>query len=235
MYKEATMKKQSMRAAMVFGISLVSLAVLAQGAFATAPFPSTGRSFSTYLVRAYDECTVPYLSVVSNPSDPPAGCPTLNLVTDEVPPTDPLGASMKWARLTVTKYPANVGGAGRIQLVGVGFQNGQRLSVQLTLRTSHLEAKVKHLPGPGSNKFLTFEDATVECGPGPLTGPLCGGSKVFTARPNGLVAGSVHLDTCLTQNGMPPGLAKGNIEILDAALVNCDTNKVVAKPGILNQ
>jgi len=228
------MKKQSMRAAVISGVSLMSVAVLAQGAFAVAPFPTQGRTFATYLVRAYDDCTAPGISVVANPSDPGGGCLMTNTTTDNVPPGSPQGATMKWARLTVSKFPGNGGGQGRIQLIGVGFQSGQRVAVQLTLRTSKLESKVKHLPGPGTNKFLTFEDTTVQCGPGPLTGPMCA-DGVFTARPNGLIAGSVTLSGCLTSNGEAIGLARGNVEIIDAALLNCDTGKILAVPGILNQ
>lgn len=232
------MKTQSKRAAVISAVSLMAVAVLAQGAFAIAPFGTVGRSFTSYMVRAYDDCTAPGISVVSNPSDPGGGCLMANTVTDDVPPGSPTGATMKWARLTVTKFPSNGGGQGKIQLVGVGFQSGQRVAVRLTVRTSHIEGKVKQhnlgTKGPGTNKFLTFEDATVECGPGPLTGAMCSG-EVFTARPNGLVAGSTTLSSCLTTNGLPVGLAKGNMEIVDAALVNCDTGKVFAVPGILNQ
>ena len=142
------MKKQSMRAAVVSGIGFLSLAVLAQGAFAFAPLPTTGRSFTSYLVRAYDDCTAPTLTVISNPNDPSAACLMTNVTTDDVPPGSPEGATMKWARLTVTKFPSSGGGQGKIQLVGVGFQSGQRVAVQLTLRTSHLAQRLRLAPRP---------------------------------------------------------------------------------------
>jgi hypothetical protein len=68
---------------------------------------------------------------------------------------------------------------------------------------------------------VTFSDLTVQCGTTPFG---------FVANARGTIAGSVLLSTCLGTNS---GLSTGNIEIIDAALVNHDTNKVFAHPGIL--
>jgi hypothetical protein len=189
---------------------LIGLLVAAQAAQAQVPYPKKALNYATWLARAMDPCTggAP-VSVVGGGSA--NGCPQANVLTDNdgVPP----GATMSFARLVVRKTGNK---NGRINLAGRGFNPGQRMQVQLKLRVTQVF----------SNTSSTFEDFTIACGPNPLT--LC-----FTARLNGAVAGSISLADCLAQSGQPIGLANGNIEIRDSALLNCDTGKIIATPGIL--
>jgi hypothetical protein len=71
---------------------------------------------------------------------------------------------------------------------------------------------------------VTFVDTTI----------VCGNQNVgcFVARPSGALAGSENLKDCLTQSGASTSLGLRNIQIVDAALLNCDTGKIFAVPGI---
>jgi hypothetical protein len=184
-----------------------------------APLPTTARAYTTWLARAVDECNPTTITVSAvSPPVPSAGCLQTNVVTDDgVPP----GASMTYAKLTVSR---TVNHKGKISVSGRGFHSGQRMTVQLTLRVTKPGLKTS----VGNPKTVTFEDITVTCPT--ISNPL----GCFTARQNGAVAASVSLVDCLTQNGQPSGLALGNIQILDSALVNCDTGNVIATPGIVN-
>jgi hypothetical protein len=217
------MKKHVILAATV---SVVSLAIAGSTAFAIAPYATKARSYRASLVRAMDKCDPATISVFVS-GDPPGGCLQANIVTDDVPPGSPTGATFKFGRLVVTRYPGK-GGQGRIRVSANGLQPGQRVRVGLTLRTTHIATSVKHLPGPGTNKSVTFEDTMVECGTDLPSLPC------FTARPNGRLAGVMTLAQCLTDNSAGTGLAKGNVEIIDSSFINCDTHKVFARPGIVN-
>jgi hypothetical protein len=170
----------------------------------TAPFPTAARNYTAWMARAMDQCSPTTVSVVSTPGLPTTGCYQANSTTDSV-------ITMKYARLTVSSK------TGKLALFGSGFPFGARVTTQLTLRVTKRTQATKHPPGP---KTVTFEDVTVQCPNTPFW---------FVARPNGSVLGSVRLSDCLTT----PGLATGNIEILDSALINVDTGKVFARPGIL--
>jgi hypothetical protein len=128
---------------------------------------------------------------------------------------------MKHAKLVVRRFG---NGEGRIRLFGRGFQSGQRLKVRLTLRTTRSGVLTKH--PPSTNSTVTFSDTTVDCD---NASPNC-----FVANAIGVVAGSQSLAGCLTSNGQSAQLAKQNVQIVNAELVNCDTGAVVAVPGILN-
>jgi hypothetical protein len=210
------------RALVGMGVTVAGLIgglVAVQPADAVVAFPTKALNYSTWLARAMDECSSPTTTVLS-PGSPTAGCIQSNVVTDDsVSP----GATMRFARLAVRKSGNH---RGRLSLFGSGFHSGQRMKVQLTLRVTKHGQVTKHPPSPPP-QTVTFEDVTVQCGNGPVTG-------CFTANVNGSVAGSMTLSDCLTQNSEPTGLSIGNIQILDSALVNCDTGKVIATPGILN-
>ncbi|MCX8073407.1 MAG: hypothetical protein N3C12_13290 [Candidatus Binatia bacterium] len=187
-------------------------------------FPTRAIRYSTWLARAFDSCTPSGLTVVSPSNLPATGCFATH--SDPLPPpggTNPVGASMTFGRLDVRRFPAT-GGQGKVKLLAFGMQNGQRVKVRLTLRTTRSGVTTKN--PSGSNKLVTFQDTTVDCPIGP--------SNCFIANPRGVVLGTILLDQCLTQNSQPPGLARQNVEILSAEVVNCDDGNVVARPGILN-
>ena len=185
----------------VVGGVLAAQPLLAQ----TVPFPTAARFYVTWMARAMDQCTPSGMSVTS-PGLPSAGCLQANSATDST-------INMSWARLTLAAR------TGKILLVGRGFQFGSRVRAQLTLRVTRKPQSTKHPQGSNS---VTFEDVNVLCPVQPFW---------VVARRNGALIGSARLSDCLTQSGYQPGLANGNIEILDAALLNVDSNKIFAKPG----
>ncbi|GIW45846.1 MAG: hypothetical protein KatS3mg077_3128 [Candidatus Binatia bacterium] len=202
------------------GILALSSAAYAQ----VSGFPTRAVRYSTWLARAFDGCTPSGLTVVSPSNLPSTGCFAAH--SDPLPPpagTNPVGAPMKFGRLDVRRFPAT-GGQGKVKLLMTGLQNGQRVKVRLTLRTTRSGVGTKN--PTKSNQLVTFQDVTVDCPVGP--------SNCFIANPRGVVLGNVALDACLTQNSQPTGLARQNVEILDAEVINCDDNNVVARPGILN-
>ncbi len=198
--------------------------IMASTAFAAdSRFPTKARTYRTFFVRAFDQCTPAGLSVVSPGLGGAFGCFAATTTTDTPPPGDPLGASMSFSRILIKRYPA-AGGQGRLSFFGKGFQAGQRVKVGLTLRTTRSGLSTKN--PIGSNKTVTFADVSVTCG--------TPNSGCFVANSRGAIAGNQLLTACLTQNGQPTGLAAENVEILSASLINCDTNKTIAIPGILN-
>jgi hypothetical protein len=204
---------------------LAGVAIVAVGSVAQAQtgFPTKAIKFSSWLARGFDSCTPGGLTVTSS-NLPSSGCFAVH--SDPLPPpagSNPLGATMKFGRLDVRRFPAT-GGQGKVKLLMFGLQNGQRVKVRLTLRTTRSGITTKH--PPNKSALVTFQDTVVEC---KLSAANC-----FTANPRGVVLGTQTLDQCLTQSGLPTGLAKENVEILGAEVVNCDDGNVVARPGILN-
>jgi len=103
-------------------------------------------------------------------------------------------------------------------VLGRGFEFGSRVIVQLKLRVTKQAQDTPSSP-PGGVP-ITFEDFTVNCP---------GASPWFPTNNNGALLGRAYLTDCIPY----PGLANGNIEILDSALLNPDNgNKVFARPGI---
>jgi hypothetical protein len=186
-----------------------------------ARFPTKALNFTTWMVRAFNQCTPSGLTVITS-NLPSTGCPAV--VSDDIPPGDPLGATMQNAKLQVRRFPGYTGGDGRIKVTGKGFQAGQRIKVRLTFRTTRSQVATKH--PPSTNNSVTFSDTTIECGVGP--------GNCFVARSSGVLVGTQTLSACLTQNGQGTGLARENVQIIAASLVNCDTGDTVAVPGILN-
>jgi hypothetical protein len=207
-------------ASVVGGVVLLST----PAAFANhAQFPARANRYRVAMVRAMDQCTGGAVSVVGA-TVPNGDCLQANTVTDD-PPVP--GATMNSGTLTVSR---TANSDGRVGFMGTGFDPGARLSIQLTLRTTQSGIHTKH--PPGSNKRVTYQDYTVSCG-NQVAAPGCGaGLSAFGARATGAVVGHESLKDCMTQSGVPVGLTVGNIEVLDASLVNCDTGKVIAKPGI---
>lgn len=211
------------RMAAIAALSVCSLIGARTTHAATASFPTKARDFRSWMVRAYDQCSPSGLSITGfGPSN--GACLAANSTTDNQPPADALGATMTFSRLVVRRFPALNAGQGKIKLFGRGFQSGQRVKVRLTLRSTRIVTATKH--PPAGNQKVTFADVTITCGNQ--------NAGCFVGRPSGTISGSQLLSDCLTANGQSTGLAGQNVQIVDAALVNCDTNKVFAVPGILN-
>ncbi len=169
----------------------------------TVAFPTAARGYTAWMARAMDECTPGGLTVVS-PGSPTAGCLQANSTTDDQ-------TTMAYARLVITAH------SGRILIFGAGFTPGLRAKLQLKARVTGSNVGTKH---PFGLNHVTFQDVTVQCPNTPFG---------LTVRPSGVLVGSLTLSDCF----MSPGLARGNIEILDAALLNVDNaNKVIARPGL---
>ena len=191
------------------GAVLISMILLARqdAAAQTVQFPQVARSFSAWLVRAFDPCTPSGLSVTS-PQLPSAGCLTSASVVDDQ-------MTMDFGKVRIDR------GSGKIKLFGRGMVPGGRVKVQLTVRVTKEPVLTKH--PPKSNARVTFADQTVVCGPPPF--------GFVIVYPTGVLGASIDLANCLAPY---PGLATGNIEIIDVALVNADNgNKVFARPGVL--
>jgi hypothetical protein len=124
--------------------------------------------------------------------------------------------TMKFAHLVVNKL------TGKIILIGRGLVPGGRVMVQLVLRNTTNGRTTKHPPLTGQR--VTFVDTTIQC---PGMSPFG-----FVVRANGVVSGQDTLVNCL--GPAQSSLAFGNVEIIDAALLNRDNgNKQFAKPGLL--
>jgi hypothetical protein len=204
------MREATTKGGTTFAVILAALALLAASASAqTAPFPKLARFYVAWMVRAMDQCTAPSLTVVNPSMVPPAACPQANSTTDNT-------LTMGFARLAVSAR-------GRIGLFVTGLPFTARVRIQLTLRVTRVVGQVKH--PPGSNKRVTFQDVTIQCPP-PATSPFG-----LVANGRGAIASRMTLESCLSPN---TALATGNIEILNAALLDIDnSNKVFAVPGIL--
>lgn len=169
-------------------------------------FPTVARSFSAWLVRAYDPCTPGGLTVTTS-GLPSQGClATATSVDDQM--------TMEFAKIVISKKSA------KIAVIGRGLIPGGRVKVQLTVRTTRNGISTKHPPG---TKRVTFQDTTVVCGPAPF--------GFIAVWPSGKLLGKIDLSECLQPY---PGLATGNIEVVDVALLNADnSNRVFARPGVM--
>jgi len=188
-------------------LSSMLLIVSHEAAAQTVQFPKVARSFSASLVRAFDPCTPGGLTVTS-PQLPSSGClTTASIVDDQM--------TMDFGKVRIAR------GSGKIKLFGRGMVPGGRVKVQLTVRVTKNGVNTKH--PPKTNARVTFADQSVICGPPPF--------GFVIVYPTGVLGASINLSDCLAPY---PGLATGNIEIVDIALVNADNgNKVFARPGVL--
>lgn len=192
-------------AATAITVAVASLGVPGPAAFG-ASFPTLARGVSVWMARAMDQCDPATLSVFGS-GLPSGGCLQANTVTNST-------LTMNFAKVRITQR-------GRISLYGTGFTLGDVLRVRLTLRVTKAGQIVKHLPGPGTNKSVTFVDQVVDCPQDP---------DAFTVRPNGAVAQSTDLGACLAPNG---ALANGNIEILNVELVEATSGATVGQTGMV--
>jgi hypothetical protein len=182
------------------------IAAFTARADAQVQFPKVTRNYSATLARAMDECIPSGLSVIGS-GLPTTGCVATNLVTDDQMTFDA-------AKIEIRAK------SGRIKVSGRGFPLGARVRLQLLVRVTKDGMLTKH--PPSTNQRVTFSDQTLLCGPSPFG---------FVTSARGILAGTTDLSTCVAPNG---GLASGNIEVLEAALVNVDnSDRVFARPGIL--
>jgi hypothetical protein len=179
------------------------LGVPARSPAAQAPFPKTAKGVTFWMARAFDQCSPSGMSV-TGPGYRGDACLSSNTATDNT--------------LTMNSAKVRITTRGRIKVLAKGFTFGDILRVRLTLRVTRNNLTVKHPPATGQN--ATFQDQTVDCP---------GSPDAFTVRPNGAIAASTDLAACLPNSG----LAFGNIEVIDASLVNAMTGKEVAKPGLV--
>jgi len=204
-----------MRNVKVFGMAaaalLVSVALHSQAARAQTSVVAP--SYKTSFVRAMDECFAMNAITVVNPGSVDA-CHEMHVTTDT-----PTGWTK--AKLSV-RASGRVGGTPTLRLQGSGFKNGAptKVGLQLTVRTTN------SVGAPTGSK--TYQDETIICGN--IAGTGCG--HYFTPRSSGSLSASQSLSDCLTGDVLTTTLSTGNIEVLDAALINCDTGKVFAIPGV---
>ncbi len=183
---------------------LLSMGLRTQSARAQVPYAKAS-AYSVDFARAMDECIPANSVTVVNPGAVEA-CPQTNSATDNGT------TGVISAHLTVRRGTNGVS----VRLSGSGFNPAGHLSLELTLRTTNTAISS---PSPASK---TYEDTTTRC----FTPPI-------TVQANGRFSVHTTLVSCLTQSSnLPAVLGTGNIEILDAALINTDTNKVVGVPGI---
>ncbi len=193
---------------------LVSILLGTQAVQAQVPYASrSAKRYVTTLARAMDECVPANQVTVVNPGAVGA-CPQTNSATDSL-------TGLLWGFLEISRE----GRATRIRLASRGFTPPkQAISVQLTLRTTNTAG------APTGSK--TYQDTTIACGPF-TQGSVCG--HYFLTSGFGGIIGSQTVEECLAANNLPAALASGNIEIRDVAVINCDTGKPIALPGVVQK
>ena len=197
------MKRQATVGIAALGLSMLSLVGIQTTAFAQqASFPVRTKNYRVPLVRAFDACTAPTLTV-TGANLPSGGCVASNTATDD-------SVSMRKGKVLVKP-------TGKISLSGAGFTVGDALRVRLKLRVTQKMVDTNM----GSNQTVTFSDVTVDCPPAP---------DAFTVRLNGSVHKTIELGSCLSPTF---NLARGDIEVLAASVVNVDTSKAVGVPGVV--
>jgi hypothetical protein len=223
-------KKICRTGGVIAATALVWAALAGHDAQAAGVFdpPRLARNYITWMARSFDQCNPATLSVVT-PMLPSGGCLSGHAATSN-------NNSCDFARLTVSGTPA------RIRLFARGCKCGSRIGVQLTIRVTKPSIATKH----NGSSDVTFEDQTIICGPlpGAVNGagndspngyytalsPSCLSGRCSTGS-CGNVASSISLADCLGNS--LKNLDAGNIEIMDAALVDRDNgNEPFMTPGI---
>jgi hypothetical protein len=193
------------RAVLGAAVGLFALVVVGGQADGQVNFPTRRtKGFSASLVRSYDACTTPSLTVTSA-GMPAAACPATNALTDDT-------VTMQSAGLRVTK-------SGKIRLLARGMTIGDVVRVRFTLRVTRNDVDTNL----GSGQSVTFQDVTVDCPKAP---------DAFAVKLDGTVSARAELGACLAPSS---ALALGNVEILDAQLVDVINGRVLAAPGILHR
>lgn len=194
--------------------ALCTVGFQAQRADAALDYPDKAKTYSTRFVRAMDPCTsAPGITIV-NPGNIKA-CAQANSTTDSAV------TGMREAKLSVVS--SRTGSTMKLRLRVIALEPAATsVGLRLTLRTSNTL-------GLPVNTVRTYEDQTVICGEVP--GGLCGNATAPSA--SGKVSLRQDLSECLADNGLSNLVGRGNVEIVDAALINCNTGKVFAVPGVL--
>jgi hypothetical protein len=169
--------------------------------------------YQTTFVRANDECIPMNAITVVNPGGINA-CAQTNVVTSSL-------SGWSTARLRMTRT-SNRG--ANLTLRGTGFlapAAPTKVGLQLVLRTTNNQG------APAGNK--TYEDQTIICGT--TAGSMCG--TYFAAGSDGkFKLNRLLLNDCLTANNLNLTVGTGLVEVVDAALIDCDTGKQFAAPGL---
>jgi len=190
---------------------LVSVAPHTQAATIALP-----KVYQVTFTRAMDPCTGPGVTVV-NPGNITA-CPETHVTTD-APNANWQKAKLKMSISSSKGTSLSLGGKGFITPAPT------KIGLQLTLRVTN---QVTGSPAPPSK---TYEDETFICGN--TAGTACG--HYFATTTDGKIAKptKILLTTCLSDNNLSPALATGNIEVVGAALINCDNGLVFGTPGVV--
>ncbi len=196
----------------IVGAALLAL-FAAQAQAQVTGVPAKAKTYNVNFARAFDECVGPFVTVV-NPGSV-GGCTATNSTTDATVATID-SASLKIA--------VNAKNGPKMKLKAKGIApTTTKIGLVLTLRTTN--AATSTPPPPAK----TYQDETIVCGE--TEGGTCG--RFFAVDAKGKVSGNETLKDCLDKNDLPETLASGNIELLDATLINCDTGKDIAKAGLL--
>jgi hypothetical protein len=204
----------------IVGAALLG-ALVSQSAQAQVAYPDRATLYKTFIVRAMDECTSGFVTVVEPGSI--SGCVQANSTTDSA--LTAVGRGILQVRRSRVPVGKKINGSQTVSKIifrGAGFAPaGTPMGVQLTLRTSNT------LGLPSGSK--TYEDQTIICGD--TAGGSCG--NFTSVSPSGRITLRQTLGDCLTANGLSTVPASGNIELLGVELVNCSTGKVAGVPGVL--
>jgi len=186
---------------------------------ATASFPAKAPQYTVWFARAMDVCSAGSFVTVVNPGGINA-CAQANTGTDA-------SITMEWAKLKVTKAGKKLASGAHdttLKILAKGFSpTSAKVALALTIRTSN---SLVASPAPAGK---TYEDVIVYCGP--TAGGTCGHYYPVTAA--GKINSKTALSTCVTDNGWTENLAAGNIQILNATLMDCDSGKDIGTPGLL--
>lgn len=120
------------------------------------------------------------------------------------------------ATLTMQSAKLRITQSGKIRLLGRGMHVGD--SVRLRIQVRVTQQNVSTDMGSGS---VTFSDVTADC-PSP--------PDAFIVKLNGSISGRADLGACLAPAS---ALQNGNVEILDARMINVANGLTVAAPGVL--
>ena len=138
-----------------------------------------------------------------------AGMPAAACPQTNVLTDDTLG--MQKAKLRVTK-------SGKIRLLARGLTVGDAVRLRLILRDT--QQNVTTNMGTGS---VTFADVVVDCPQPPDS---------IAVKLNGSISTAFELGACLVPTS---GLQLGNLEILEARLINVGNGRPFAAPGVMVQ
>ena len=190
------------RVVTLVGVAFLGLVFSVQ-AFAQASFPTVPRR-----TKNFDVSMVRAMDECTSPTliVTSPNMPLLACPQTNTVTDDTLG--MQKAKLRITK-------SGKVRLLGRGFAVGDTVRLRLTARTTRQNVTTNM--GTGS---VTFSDVTVDCPLDPNAIPV---------KLNGSISITFELGACFAPT---TGLALGNIEILQARLVNVANGSAFAVPGV---